>query len=69
VKHAPVAERFQEAASPGGVGGATGLEPRQGDVEKTLIAIAGEHGHIDERAAKAFIADLKKSGRYQADVY
>jgi sulfite reductase (NADPH) flavoprotein alpha-component len=40
-----------------------------GDVEKALVAIAGEHGQMDERSAKAFVADLKKSGRYQADVY
>jgi sulfite reductase (NADPH) flavoprotein alpha-component len=40
-----------------------------GDVEKALVAIAAEHGAMDERAAKAFIADLKKAGRYQADVY
>jgi sulfite reductase (NADPH) flavoprotein alpha-component len=40
-----------------------------GDVEKALVAIAAEHGAMDERAAKAFVADLKKAGRYQADVY
>jgi sulfite reductase (NADPH) flavoprotein alpha-component len=40
-----------------------------GDVEKTLVTIAGTHGGLDERSAKAFVADLKKSGRYQADVY
>ena len=40
-----------------------------GDVEKALVAIAAEHGAMDERTAKAFVADLKKSGRYQADVY
>jgi len=40
-----------------------------GDVEKTLVAIAAEHGAMDERAAKGFVADLKKAGRYQADVY
>jgi len=34
-----------------------------------LVAIAAEHGAMDERAAKAFVADLKKAGRYQADVY
>jgi sulfite reductase (NADPH) flavoprotein alpha-component len=40
-----------------------------GDVEKALVAIAAEHGAMDERAAKVFITDLKKAGRYQADVY
>jgi len=40
-----------------------------GDVEKAVVAIACEHGGLDERAAKAFVADLKKAGRYQADVY
>ena len=39
------------------------------DVETALIAIAGEHGGMDEAAAKAFIARLKTDGRYQADVY
>ena len=38
------------------------------DVEKALIDIAAEHGGKGE-GAKAFIADLKKAGRYQADVY
>ena len=27
------------------------------------------HGGHDESSAKAFVADLKKAGRYQADVY
>jgi len=40
-----------------------------GDVEKAVIEIAQQHGGFDERSAKAFVADLKKSGRYQADVY
>jgi len=40
-----------------------------GDIEKALIAIAGSHGGLSEPDAKAFIAGLKKSGRYQADVY
>ncbi|MDR4305432.1 sulfite reductase subunit alpha [Chelatococcus sambhunathii] len=38
------------------------------DVEKALIDIAAEHGAKGD-GAKAFIADLKKAGRYQADVY
>ncbi len=38
------------------------------DVEKALIDIAAEHGGKGD-GAKAYIADLKKAGRYQADVY
>lgn len=40
-----------------------------GDVEKAMVAIAMQHGGFDEDAAKAFVADLKKTGRYQTDVY
>ena len=40
-----------------------------GDVEKAMIEISRQHGGHDERSAKAFVADLRKSGRYQADVY
>jgi sulfite reductase (NADPH) flavoprotein alpha-component len=37
------------------------------DVEKALIDVVATHGgHVD---AAAFIADLKKRGRYQTDVY
>ena len=39
------------------------------DVEKAVVAVAQSEGGLDEAAAKAFVADLKKSGRYQADVY
>ena len=39
------------------------------DVEKTMIAIAEEHGGMSDAAARAFVADLKKKNRYQADVY
>ena len=39
------------------------------DVEKAIVAVAQTHGGMDEAAAKAFVADLKKAGRYQADVY
>src|SRR5471032_45639 len=39
------------------------------DVEKALVEIAVSHGAHDEKSAKAFIAGLKKSGRYQEDVY
>lgn len=38
------------------------------DVEKALVEIVAEHGGKGE-GAKAFVADLKKAGRYQADVY
>ena len=34
-----------------------------------LTGIAAEHGLLGEDGAKAFIAELKKTGRYQADVY
>jgi len=40
-----------------------------GDVEKALVAIAASQGHLDDPNAKAFVAGLKKSGRYQSDVY
>jgi sulfite reductase (NADPH) flavoprotein alpha-component len=40
-----------------------------GDVEKAIVEIARQQGGHDERGAKAFVAELKKSGRYQADVY
>jgi sulfite reductase (NADPH) flavoprotein alpha-component len=40
-----------------------------GDVEKALVEIAARHGSLDDRAARAFVAELRKSGRYQADVY
>ena len=40
-----------------------------GDVEKAMIEIAPQHGGLDERSAKAFVADLRKSGRYQADMH
>ncbi|SJZ69702.1 NAD(P)H-dependent nitrite reductase flavoprotein subunit [Enhydrobacter aerosaccus] len=39
------------------------------DVEKAMVSIAAEHGQMGEPQAKAFVADLKKCGRYQADVY
>lgn len=38
------------------------------DVEKALVDIAAEHGGKGD-GAKAFVAELKKAGRYQADVY
>ena len=39
------------------------------DVEKAMVEIAARHGGLDEKSARAFLAGLKKSGRYQADVY
>jgi sulfite reductase (NADPH) flavoprotein alpha-component len=39
------------------------------DVDRALVDIAVEHGKMVGDAAIAFISDLKKSGRYQADVY
>ena len=39
------------------------------DVEKALAEIVSKEGGQDEASAKSFIAALKKSGRYQADVY
>ena len=39
------------------------------DVERTLTEIVAQKSGQDEAAAKGFISSLKKSGRYQADVY
>jgi sulfite reductase (NADPH) flavoprotein alpha-component len=39
------------------------------DVEQTLIQIVAAHGARTEREATAFVASLKNTGRYQADVY
>lgn len=39
------------------------------DVEKALIHIVMEHGGCDTDAAKAFVSELAKAGRYQRDVY
>jgi sulfite reductase (NADPH) flavoprotein alpha-component len=39
------------------------------DVEAALTAIAAEHGAMSQAAAKDFIATLKSTARYQADVY
>jgi sulfite reductase (NADPH) flavoprotein alpha-component len=39
------------------------------DVERALVDIAIEHGKLNSEAAVAFVGNLKKSGRYQADVY
>ncbi len=39
------------------------------DVERTLVDIVAEHGARSTDEAIAFVADLKKRGRYQQDVY
>jgi sulfite reductase (NADPH) flavoprotein alpha-component len=39
------------------------------DVETALIEISAKGGQISEAAARDFIAELKATGRYQADVY
>jgi sulfite reductase (NADPH) flavoprotein alpha-component len=39
------------------------------DVERALVDIIAEHGKRTSDQAIAYVADLKKHGRYQADVY
>jgi sulfite reductase (NADPH) flavoprotein alpha-component len=39
------------------------------DVDRALVDIVAKHGTLTSEAAIAYVADLKKSGRYQADVY
>ncbi len=39
------------------------------DVERTLVEIVAQHGARSTDDAIAFVADLKKRGRYQQDVY
>lgn len=39
------------------------------DVDTALRSIAYEHGKLDSEACDAFMADLKKTKRYQRDVY
>jgi len=39
------------------------------DVDKALIDIVAEHGGCDHDAAKVFVSELAKAGRYQKDVY
>jgi len=39
------------------------------DVERALIDIVAAHGARSTNEAVAFVADLKKAGRYQTDVY
>ncbi len=39
------------------------------DVENALTEISAKAGQMSEAGAKDFIAELKETGRYQADVY
>jgi sulfite reductase (NADPH) flavoprotein alpha-component len=39
------------------------------DVERALVDIVARHGARDTDAAIAFVAELKKTGRFQQDVY
>jgi len=39
------------------------------DVERTLVEIVAQHGKRTAEEAIAYVNTLKKSGRYQADVY
>ncbi|GLS46719.1 sulfite reductase subunit alpha [Methylobacterium brachythecii] len=39
------------------------------DVERAIIDVAAEHGGKNPDEAVAYLANLKKTGRYQADVY
>ena len=39
------------------------------DVERALIDITATHGARSTNEAVQFVAELKKSGRYQTDVY
>ena len=39
------------------------------DVERTLVDVVAAHGGRTTDQAVAYLADLKKRGRYQADVY
>jgi sulfite reductase (NADPH) flavoprotein alpha-component len=39
------------------------------DVEHALVDIVMAHGNRSSSDAQAYVATLKKAGRYQADVY
>jgi len=39
------------------------------DVESTLVEVVAEHGARSPAEAVNFLAELKKLGRYQTDVY
>jgi sulfite reductase (NADPH) flavoprotein alpha-component len=39
------------------------------DVQEALVDVASAHGALSPDAARAFVAELKSSGRFMADVY
>ncbi len=39
------------------------------DVERALVEIVAQHGARTAEEAVAFVAELKRKGRYQQDVY
>jgi sulfite reductase (NADPH) flavoprotein alpha-component len=39
------------------------------DVERALVDIVAQHGARSTDQAIAFVAELKRQGRYQQDVY
>lgn len=39
------------------------------DVERAIVDIAAQHGNLTSDEAVAFVASLRKAGRYQTDVY
>jgi sulfite reductase (NADPH) flavoprotein alpha-component len=39
------------------------------DVERALVDIVAQHGSRSADQAIAFVAELKRQGRYQQDVY
>ena len=39
------------------------------DVEKALLNIIQTHGKVDEQDAKSYLVTMRKSKRYQKDVY
>ena len=44
-------------------------EPMATDVEQTLVSIIEKEGNLSNDAAKNYLEGLKKSGRYEKDVY
>ena len=39
------------------------------DVDNALISIIKVHGNMEEESANNYVKELRKSGRYQVDVY
>ena len=39
------------------------------DVQEALLKLIGEQGGLGPGEAEAYLGELKKSGRYQRDVY